>query len=197
MIYLIITVLGFISLRSPDEQIGDPFFTLMEILILLIAPSAAVSLIGIHFCSSPKNRIFSFISLSFMLLVVGISSCVHFAMLTLSHQPEFNEIPAVGLVFSFQWPSVFYALDILAWDWFYALSLLFLAPIFKGGGLNKLIKVLIIISGVLCLAGLIGIPLHNMQVRNIGIVGYGVIAPFIFLLMAIKINRNASWIDEK
>jgi hypothetical protein len=103
----------------------------------------------------------------------------------------------MDLVFSFKWPSVVYALDILAWDWFYAISLLFLAPIFKGDGLNRLIKILLIVSGVLCLAGLMGIPLDNMQVRNIGIIGYGVIAPFIFLLMAMNINRNASWSDEK
>lgn len=188
MIYLIITVLGFISLHSPDEQIGDPFFTMMEVLILLIAPSAVISLIGIHFCTPLRDRIFSFISVAFMLLMAGISSCVHFAILALSHHPEFNKIAEIDLVFSFRWPSIFYALDILAWDWFYAIALLFLAPIFKGDKLNKLIKILILVSGFLCLTGLVGIPLNNMQVRNIGIVGYGVIGPFIFLLMAININ---------
>ncbi len=189
IIYLIVTVFGFLTLNSPEEQIADPFFTIMEILILLIAPSTAISLIGIHFCSSQKDKIFSFISVFFMFLVVGISSCVHFAILTLGHQPEFNEISKMDIAFSFKWPSEVYALDILAWDWFYAISLLFLAPVFKGEGLEKFIKILIILSGVLCLAGLIGIPLKNMQIRNIGIIGYGILGPFIFLLLALNLKK--------
>lgn len=36
--YAIITILGFLSLKSPQEPIGEPYFTLMELLIILIAP---------------------------------------------------------------------------------------------------------------------------------------------------------------
>ncbi len=47
-----------------------------------------------------------------------------------------------------------------------------------------------IVSGVLSLAGLIGVPLANMQVRNIGIIGYGVVAPVLFLLLGIVFGRT-------
>ena len=39
------------------------------------------------------------------------------------------------------------------------------------------------VSGVLCLAGLLGVILNNMGVRNIGIVGYAVVLPVVMLLM--------------
>ena len=83
-----------------------------------------------------------------------------------------------------------YALDILAWDWFFAFSMLFAAPAFRAGKLEKTVRVLMIASAVFSLAGLIGVPLSNMQVRNIGIVGYGVLAPVIFFLLGLVFGRT-------
>ena len=60
-------------------------------------------------------------------------------------------------LFSFRWPSVVYALDILAWDWFFALSMLFAATVFKSGTLEKTVRILIIIRGVLTMAGLVAV----------------------------------------
>ncbi len=85
--------------------------------------------------------------------------------------------------FSFKWPSVVYALDILAWDWFYALSVLFAAFLFGRDKIGKVIRILLITSAVLSLVGLLGVPLENMNIRNIGIIGYAVIGPFAFLLI--------------
>jgi hypothetical protein len=85
---------------------------------------------------------------------------------------------------------VAYALDILAWDWFFALSMLFAAPVFKAGRLEKTVRILMVVSGSLSLAGLIGVPLADMQVRNIGIIGYGVVAPIVFLLLGIVFGRT-------
>ncbi len=53
-----------------------------------------------------------------------------------------------------------------------ALSMLFAAPVFGTGRLEKTVRVLMIASGVLSLAGLIGVPLADMGIRNIGIQGY-------------------------
>ncbi len=83
-----------------------------------------------------------------------------------------------------------YALDILAWDWFFALSLLFAAPVFKAGRLEVAVRILMIVSGSVSLARLIGVPLADMQVRNIGVVGYGLVAPVVFLLLGIVFGRT-------
>jgi hypothetical protein len=67
--------------------------------------------------------------------------------------------------------------------------MLWAAPVFKVGRLEKTVRILMVISGVLSLAGLIGVPLENMQVRMIGVLGYTVVAPIVFLLLGIVFKR--------
>lgn len=108
--YAVTTVLGFLSLKSPQDPIGDPFFSIMELLILAIAPLMVVSMVAVHAYAPPEAKAYSFTALIFMI----------------------------------------------------------------------------------CLAGLIGIPLGNMQVRNIGILGYCGVAPLMFLLLGIVFDRQSS-----
>jgi hypothetical protein len=68
--------------------------------------------------------------------------------------------------------------------------MLFAAPVFKGGRMETAVRVLMIVSGVLSLAGLIGVPLANMQVRMMGVLGYAGVAPAAFLLLAILFRRT-------
>lgn len=190
VMYAVTTALGFLSLESPDDPIGDPFFTIMELLIVLIAPLMVVSMVAVHAYASPEVKVYSFTALIFMILLAAITSSVHFVVLTVSRQLEAMGLAGSSLLFSFKWPSVAYTLDILAWDWFFALSMLLAALVFKGGKLEKTVRLLMIISGVLSLAGLIGVPLANMQVRNIGIIGYAVVTLFIFPLLGIIFGRT-------
>lgn len=190
VVYAVTTALGFLSLKSPQEPIGDPFFSIMELLIVLIAPLLVISMIAVHAYASPEVKVYSLTALIFMILLAGITSSVHFVILTVSRQIEATGLPWVPLFLSFRWPSVVYTLDILAWDWFFALSMLFAAPVFKGGRLELTLRVLLIISGVLSLAGLIGVPLADMQVRNIGIIGYAVVTLGVFLLLGIVFGRT-------
>jgi hypothetical protein len=182
--YAVTTLFGFISLNSPQESIGNPYFTVMEILIILIAPLMAISMLAIHYYASPVDRMYTHAAVFFMFLVAGITSSVHFTVLALSHQDGVDQIPNFSFFFSFRWPSLVYVLDILAWDCFFALSFLFASPVFKTGRAEKRIRTLMIVSGCLSLSGLIGVPLHNMQIRNIGIIGYAVIAPVVFLMIS-------------
>ena len=184
VIYAFVTFLGFLSLKSSQDPIGEPFFTIMEILIILISPVMVISMVIVYVYSSTELKLYSFIAVIFMICMAVISSSVHFVVLTVGHKIEAIGLSGFPLFFSFKWPSVVYALDILAWDWFFALSMLFAAPVFKVGKLEKIVRILMIISGVLSLIGLIGVPLGNMQIRNIGIIGYGVVAPIVFLLLS-------------
>ena len=189
VVYAVVTALGFLSLQSPQDPIGDPFFTLMEILLILTVPLMLVSMVAVHAYAAPADKVYSLTALIFMLLLTGITSSVHFVILTVGRQLAASGFPLVPLLLSWQWPSVAYTLDILAWDWFFALAMLFAAPVFKVGRLEKTVRLLMVVSGAVSLAGLIGVPLANMQVRDIGIIGYGVVAPLVFLLLGIVFGR--------
>jgi membrane protein implicated in regulation of membrane protease activity len=91
---------------------------------------------------------------------------------------------------------VVYTLDILAWDWFYGLSMLFAALVFKGGRLQTAVRIAMAVSGVLSIAGLIFLPFGNIQLRIIGILGYAGLSPVVFLLLAKVLGRAESRSQE-
>jgi hypothetical protein len=183
--YAVTLVLGFLSLKSPSDPIGDPYFTILELLIVVMAPLLVIVMIAVHAYASPETKMYSLTSLAFMIIMASITCSVHFVILTVSRQIEAAGFPWASLFFSFKWPSVVYTMDILAWDFFFALSMLFAAPVFKRGRLEKTVRILMIVSGVLSLAGLIGVPLANMNIRNIGILGYAGVSIVVFLLLGI------------
>jgi hypothetical protein len=201
VIYAVTTALGFLSLKSPQDQIGDPYFTMMELLIILLSPLMVMTMIAIHAYAAPEVKAYSFTALALMIVMAVITSAVHFAVLTVSRPIEAAGFAGAPLLFSFQWPSVAYTLDILAWDWFFALSILFAAPVFKGSNLERTLRYFMIASGALSLVGLLGVPLailhagYWLVVRNIGIVGYALVGPVAFLLLAIVFGRPVQKFD--
>lgn len=188
--YALITSLGFLSLQSPQEPIGQPYVTLMELLIVLMAPLYIMSMVAVHAYAPPEKKLYTLLALIFMILLAGLTSTIHFIVLSVGPQLAATGLAWSPLFFTWRWPSVAYAVDILAWDWFFALAVLFAAPVFRIGRLEKTVRLLLIVSGVLSLAGLIGVPLADMQVRNIGIIGYALVAPVAFLLMSIVFGRT-------
>jgi hypothetical protein len=170
--YAVTLTVGLLSLKSPEQPIGDPMITILEVLIITMMPAMVALMAAVHAWAPMHAKTLTLTSLIFMGLLAGVTMSLHFCILTLSRQPEFAGQSWLPLVFSFNWPSVAYALDIVGWDVFFALSMLFAAPVFRGSRLATWIRVLMIASGVLALAGLSGVVVGNMQVRNIGIVGY-------------------------
>jgi hypothetical protein len=195
--YAIVTALGFLSLESPQDPIGPPYVTLMELLILPLAALYLVAMVAVHAYARPEAKAYSLIALAFMTISVGITTSVHFVILSVGPQLEATGQSWVPVVISFRWPSILYTLDILAWDWFFALSLLFASVAFTDGTLERAVRLLLIVSGVLSLAGLVGVPLSDMQIRNIGIVGYAVVSPVAFLLIGILFGRQRTAADSR
>lgn len=115
-IYLITLILGMLSLDSPQEQIGNPYFTILELLIIILAPLMVIALAVVHIYASKQQKIYSLLALVFISIATSITCSLHFVTLTLSQQPAFANLDWTPLLFSFNWTSVAYSLDILAWD---------------------------------------------------------------------------------
>src|SRR5215208_2360553 len=188
--YAVTLAMGFASFESPQQPIDDPMFTILEVLIISIMPAMVALMVAVHAWAPTHAKTLTLTAVVFMGLLAGVTCVVHFCVLTLSRQPEFAGRPWKPLVFQFAWPSVVYALDILAWDVFFPLSMLFAAPAIRGTRLATWIRVLMIASGVLSLAGLSGVVTGNMQLRNIGIVGYVGVFLFVAALLAILFYRT-------
>jgi hypothetical protein len=187
--YAVTLTVGLLSLESPQQPIGDPMFSILEVLIILMMPVMVALMVAVHAWAPMHSKTLSLTSLVFMGLLAGVTCSLHFVILTLSRQPEFTGQSWVPLFFSFTWPSVAYALDILGWDVFFALSMLFAAPVFWGTRLAAWIRVLMVASGVLALAGLSGVVVGDMQLRNIGIVGYVGVFLLVAALLAVLFYR--------
>ncbi len=188
--YVVVTTLGFLSIASPDNPIGYPYVTIMELLIIPLAALYLVTMVAVHAYARPERRVYSLIALVLMAVAAAITTSVHFVILTVGPGLEATGESWVPLLVSFTWPSVGYALDILAWDWFFALSLLAAAAVFRDGRLERAVRTLLVVAGVLSLLGLLGVPLADMQVRNVGVVGYAVVAPVAFLLIGVLFGRT-------
>jgi hypothetical protein len=190
LVYAIVLAIGLATLPSPRHPIQDPWFTLMELLIIAIAPAMVLLTVGLLAQAEPARRPFAVASVAFMTACATLTCAVHFSVLTLSREAGFAGHDWARNVFAFQWPSVVYALDILAWDVFFPLAALFAALALPGSGLAAAARRLLYASAALAFIGLAGVPLADMQVRNIGILGYAVLFPVAAALMARLFSRQ-------
>lgn len=175
--YALVLVAGLATLPTPAHPIQDPWFTLMELLILVIAPAMVVFMTALHGCVAGESRHAALLGVVFMSLCAVVTCSVHFSILVLSRQPEFAAAEWAPYVFSFTWPSLAYALDILAWDFFFPLAALFAALALRNESGHGVARALLFAAAILAFIGLAGVPLANMNVRNIGIIGYVVLFP--------------------
>jgi len=188
--YAVTLVIGLLSLDSQDQPIGDPIFTILEVLIIVMMPAILGLMTAVHAWAPARLQTLSFTAVIFMGLLAGLTCSLHFVILTVSREPEFAGQQWLPLVFAFEWPSVVYALDILGWDIFFPLAMLFAAPVFAGSRLATWIRWLMVTSGVLALAGLSGVATGDMQLRNIGIVGYVPVFLVVIALLAMLFYRT-------
>jgi hypothetical protein len=189
--YAVTLAVGLASLSSPDEPIGNPAFSILEVLIIAMTPAMVTLMVAIHAWAPAPAKALSLTALVFMSLVAGVTCSVHVVILTVSQHAAFAQVATLSRLLSFEWPSVVYALDILAWDFFFALSMLFAAPVFRDDGVARWIRPMMIISGALALAGLSGAATGDMRLRNIGILGYVPVFFVVTVLLTVLFARSS------
>lgn len=188
--YAITLAVGLMSLESPDDQIADPMFSILELLIISLMPAMVALMAAVHAWAPARAKTLSLLSVVFMGLLAVLTMSLHFVILSVSRHPALAELTWLPLLISFKWPSLAYALDILGWDVLFALSMLFAAPVFGGSRLALWTRGLMIASGVLALAGLIGVVAGDMSLRNIGILGYVPVFLGVTILLALVFHRT-------
>ncbi len=175
---------GFAANGGFDKAIADPYLAVMELLIMVLAVPLVVVFACVHAYAPANRKSLSLSALVLVALTAGITVCVHLVLLTVGRQADAHTLPGYDLLLSWHWPSAVFALDIASWDFFLGFALLLAAAVFTDPGLPQLVRRGLQLSGALCLFGLVGAATGNMGLRDIGIVGYGVILPVMLLAMA-------------
>jgi hypothetical protein len=73
-----------------------------------------------------------------------------------------------------------YGVDVVAWDIFFGLALLFAAPVFHASG-HVAVRNGMLIAGAMSVVGILGPAVNHIALREIGIVGYAIVWPIVCL----------------
>lgn len=194
--YAIALAVGFATygVRAP---ITDPLLAVMEGLTLLSAPALVILIATLHGDTPPARRLYSALAFGFTVPFAGLTTAVHFVELT-----ALRQLGTAGIV----WPSVPYALELLAWDGFLGLALLCAAASLPPAEAmqssvpasqvtrakqDNVLRRCMQLAGVLCLAGLGGPAVGQMRWQLIGVFGYAAVLPVVCYLLARRF-RHAS-----
>ena len=186
-VYAVVSGLAFASQRRPVES--GPFLSIMALLVVVMGPLLVLSMVSVHAYASPMRKTYALAALAFMIACVAVTSCINFLLLFVSSQPDLFSASWRALFLPTKWPAPAFILDNFVWDWFFGISMLLAAPVFGGDTLRNALRALMILSGVLCLAGLVWLAVSPAQAIIIGILGWGAAGPIVFLLLAKVFGR--------
>ena len=165
--YVIVLALGF-ARHGLSEPIVDPILAVMELLTLASVLPLVLLGIAVLLVAPDSRRVWGMLAVCFIVMFAAATSGVHVVELTAGRQ-----LGSAGLV----WPSATYAIELLAWDLFLGLALVFMASALDPRVATKRLRRTIRLTGALCIAGLIGPAVGNMRLQLIGVLGYAVLLP--------------------
>jgi len=186
-IYAVVSGLAYASRGAAVES--GPFLSIMALLVVVMGPFLVLSMVAVHAYASPGHKPYSLAALAFMALCVAVTSCINFSLLVVNSQPNLFTESWRSLFVPCKWPAPAFILDNFVWDWFAGISMLFAAMVFGGDSLRTALRLVMILSGVLCLVGLVWLAVSPAQGIIIGILGWGAAGPIAFLLLAKVLGR--------
>ncbi|MBR6095167.1 MAG: hypothetical protein IKP92_09145 [Lachnospiraceae bacterium] len=123
--------------------------------------------------------------LVFLSCVCALTGAAHIINITVTRKlmAEGVEVPSYFQIG--QWPSAEMAVDYLAWGLFMGLALLCIGmPILENDKRRKAMKIVALISGILCISGFCGAVMINENIWYIAILGYGIGIPVLCFQMS-------------
>jgi hypothetical protein len=144
-------------------SLRGPYWAIAEVVVIVVAVILVMLMAAIHDAAPPRSKIFSGMAFGWTLVTAALTITVHFVELTVARRVDAQAIPGFPRLFDFQWPSLLMAVELLAWHLFFGLALLFAAFAFTGRGTAATVRIGLTISGVLCLMGLLGPALGDID----------------------------------
>ena len=184
----ILTVLYNANPATARLPFADPYRPAESILLVPLAALLIACMAAVHAYAPPELKRFSLLSLIFMSLAMGTTTLVNFSdFLILTHPIQMAGAPWLGLFFPAQRPGVVGSIDLLAWGWFFGLSMMAAAPVFRDGRLEKTARAFMLGSGLLPIAGwvlMIFVPSASVPALILQATGWGVLLLVVLYLLA-------------
>jgi len=174
--YLVILAV-MVASSTPMTEYNNPLLVAASVL-MLIGPMGLIPLwSAIYLLTTKDKRVFSLISLIFVILfsaATSINRWVHLTIVRLA--------PALDMPKGLEWftpygeYSIMFAIEMLAYGWFLGIALLSIAPIFykRSTRLECFLFWILLISGICCLLGGIGqlLAIESMLIFMISMTGW-------------------------
>ena len=153
--------------------------------MMLSTIALIIAMASIYAYAAPERRTCALAALAFIIIFAAMTDGVHFVSLTACRQMDPAQCPRLNHRLSTgEWPTVALALDLLAWDFFLGLSMLFAARVFSGNQRARPMRLCMTATGALCLGATLGPVSGHMKLQYLGIVGYGFFLGITFALLA-------------
>ncbi len=145
------------------KNYNQGFKYLAQSAMLVFAPVFLIMLHSINAYAPEDKKILSKISISFGTIFAACISIHYFVQIS-SVRLSIAKGHIAGLTQFIQSnpTSGIAGINMVGWTLFFSLASLFIAPIFTGSRLNKVIKYALIANGIVCLLGGIGFVLDNV-----------------------------------
>ena len=186
-IFVVVGLIGVVARPPSSEplQQGDPYLAILETLMILLAVLLVIMMAAMHAYAPPEHKTFSLAALAFVICFAVTTCGAHFASLTIGRQADPRALPLLSHQLSTgDWPTLAMSLDLLAWDLFLGLALVFAAGVLRGEATRR-VRVSMTAAGTLCLAGTLGPASGHLRIQYFGIAGYAFVLPLACALLAV------------
>ena len=178
---------------ATNDPFSDPFSAISSILLVPTAALIIASMAAIHAYAPTELKAYSLLSLVFMSLAMGITSLINFAFFViLTHPVEFANAPWLSLFFPLNGLGMAGELDYVAWSWFFGLSMVLAAFVFREGRLEKTLRILMLASGIFPIVGwiiMIFVPSVGLPALLMQAFGWGVLILVVWFLFVRLFER--------
>lgn len=193
VLYVAVLFAGGVARGVPQE----PYLAIAEILTIVGAALQVTLMATVHESAPLRAKVFSLTALGWTLIMATLTTTVHFVELTVGRRVDVAAIPGFARLFGWEWPSLLYGVELLAWHLCFGLSLLFAAPVFPGRGRKSAVRTGLRVTGGLCLLGLVGPVVGNLKWRMIGAFAYGFIFPVVCFLIGLVFRDAAAALSRQ
>lgn len=163
MISMMATATGASSGWSGPESFVDSFNPIQMLSLipsLLLAPTFVVLMVSLHYYASPDKKIWSHLGIAFTLIYAVMASINYIVQLTVVRLSILNrETDGLAMFVMGNSHSIFWALA--SAYIFMNLAMLFAAPIFTGGRLERSIRWLFIANGASVVISIFGVAVDS------------------------------------